>query len=122
MKLSDHLLELKCAFEALLQTSCDDLQPQPVSIYHGGRVRPDLPISRPRSTIPIIAPTFDPYSHCSTAENQLMLSKLAAFEVTYHDMITPISPDMAPIIIDSGASVTISPYLTDFLSWLHPVQ
>jgi hypothetical protein len=47
---------------------------------------------------------------------------LAAFEATYHSSRTPISPDMVPLIIDFGASITISPYLIDFVDNIHPVQ
>jgi len=48
--------------------------------------------------------------------------KLAAFEATFHDKLTPISPDMLPLIIDTDASITVTPCITDFITPIHPVQ
>ncbi len=47
---------------------------------------------------------------------------LAAFEATYHDSTTPLTPDMVPLILDTGVSIFLSPYKTDFISPIHPVQ
>jgi hypothetical protein len=46
---------------------------------------------------------------------------LAAF-ATYLESITPMTPDMVPLIIDTGASVSLSPYWSDFKSPIKPVQ
>jgi hypothetical protein len=54
--------------------------------------------------------------------NKQLLLKLAAFEATFHDKLTPISPDMLPLIIDTGASITVTPCITDFITPIHPVQ
>jgi hypothetical protein len=43
-------------------------------------------------------------------------------QATYQDMTTLITLDMAPIIIDTGASISISPYASDFEGPLRPVQ
>ena len=48
--------------------------------------------------------------------------KLAAFQVTFHGTYTPMSPDMVPLILDTGASVSISPVRTDFITPLKPAQ
>jgi hypothetical protein len=50
------------------------------------------------------------------------LIELAAFEATYHDAKTPISANTVPLIIDTGASISVSPYRTDFISPIRPVQ
>lgn len=47
---------------------------------------------------------------------------LAAFEATHHDSITPLTPDMVPLILDTGVSIFLSPCKTDFISPIHPVQ
>jgi hypothetical protein len=54
--------------------------------------------------------------------NKERLVLLAPLEASYPDTVTPMTPDMVPIIIDSGASVSISPYTTDFIGPIHPVQ
>jgi hypothetical protein len=43
-------------------------------------------------------------------------------QATYQDITTLITPDMAPIVIDTGASISISPYASDFEGPLRPVQ
>jgi hypothetical protein len=48
--------------------------------------------------------------------------QLAAFEATYHDNITPMSPDMVPLIFDTGARISMSPNKSDFCSLIHPTQ
>jgi len=72
--------------------------------------------------VPVIPTTFDPLTHTTPHENQLKLLQLNAFEASYHDSPTPFTPDQFPIIIDTGASITISPYPTDFTSPIRPVQ
>jgi hypothetical protein len=124
MKLSPEAIKIAQVFEALL-TSIDDIAPSdhdfgPPS-YHR-RVRSDLPRNRNRSILPIIPPQFDPLVHSCTIDNQKILLQLAAFEATYHDTITPISPDMVPLVKDTGASVTVTPYATDFIGPITPVQ
>lgn len=52
-------------------------------------------------------------------EKQVLLSALQA---TYQDTTTPITPDMVPLILDTGASITISPFKSDFVSKIRPVQ
>jgi hypothetical protein len=47
---------------------------------------------------------------------------LAAFEATYHDAKTPLTPDMVPLIIDTGARISLSPHKMDFISPIQPVQ
>lgn len=44
----------------------------------------------------------------------------AQLSQTYHDSITPMSPDMVPLIFDTGASISISSHRIDFITplWL----
>jgi hypothetical protein len=47
---------------------------------------------------------------------------LGALEATYHQFPTPFTPDMVPIVIDTGASITATLYLTDFVTPIRPAQ
>jgi hypothetical protein len=122
MKLSDHLIELERAFALLIEAASDDLDDQEHQHRNINRVRHDLPLHRSQSQVPIIAPSFAPPAPTTKLENRLMLIKLAAFEATCHNIITPLSPDMVPLVIDSGASITVTPYETDFITPIRPVQ
>jgi hypothetical protein len=70
----------------------------------------------------VIPPTFDALRYISTKENQLKVVQLSIFEATYHDNVTSLTLDMYSLIIDTGASLTISPRLTDFTSPICLVQ
>jgi hypothetical protein len=47
--------------------------------------------------------------------------QLAAFEATYHDSLTPMTP-MTPGTFDTGGSVSFSPFKSDFVTPIKPVQ
>ncbi len=126
MKLSDHTIVIANAFEALM-SSIDDLDAlhdvsQRHQDYHGRRIHRDIPRHRSTSSIPCIVPTYDPMTTIPTYENKKKLLLLAAFEATYHEAPTPISPDMVPLILDTGASITVTPYETDFITKIRPGQ
>jgi hypothetical protein len=121
MKLSEHLIALERAFNALI-SSIDHLDSNPRSPYNQRRVRTDIPRNREKPTVLTIPTHLEPLTHSSSTENQLLLIKVAAFEATYHDSLTPISPDMVPLVIDTGASITVTPYLTDFIGPIKPIQ
>lgn len=46
----------------------------------------------------------------------------ATFQATYQDSPTPLMPDMVPIIINTEASISISPYASNFIGHIRPVQ
>jgi hypothetical protein len=123
MKLSPHLLQVEQAYQAMMGAA-SDLDPItfPRPFYNAVRPRRDLPRYRNPASVPILPPQVTPDSHVPPAICKEKLLLLAAFEATHHSSRTPISPDMVPLVIDSGASVTISPYLTDFIDVLRPVQ
>jgi hypothetical protein len=122
MKLSEHLVELERALTLLLSSTSTDLDTINRDQRYCIRIRRDLPLHRPPNIVPQLATTFDPLRQSCTTENKFMLIKLAAFEATYHDNVTPISPDTVPLVIDSGASATVTPYSTDFVDSIRPVQ
>jgi hypothetical protein len=124
MKLSDHLVQIKQAF-ALLMSSFDDIDP--IGDYYrlpaSRRVRRDLPKNRTFHDVPKLIPTYPPPpDHHFHKNNKETLLLIAAFEATYHNLLTPIIPDMVPIVIDTGASITVTPYKTDFITPIRPVQ
>lgn len=124
MKLSPHLQQVQKAFDALM-ASYDDLNP--IQDLHrdipSTCIRRDIPRARSKLVIPKIIPTYIPMTPLRDAiYNKEKLLLLATFEATYHGSPTPISPDMVPIVIDTGPSVTVTPYITDFVSPSKPVQ
>jgi hypothetical protein len=123
MKLADHIVAIDLAFEALI-SSMDDLKhaSQVPRQNYGRRIHGDLSQTRGRDIVPQLPDTFQPLTYHTTLYNKEKLLQLAAFEATYQDAKTPISPDMVPLIIDTGASITVTPYKTDFISDIRPVQ
>jgi transposase InsO family protein len=69
-----------------------------------------------------LEPNFNLTTSNIPFSNKERLVLLAAFEASYQDTITPLTPDMVPIIIDPGASVSISPYSMDFVGPINAVQ
>ncbi len=123
MKLSDRTIAIETAFETLMSSLDDPFDiSQLHQDYHGQRVRRDLSRCRYQSSIPCLIPTYEPETIQPSFDNKEKLLLLAAFEATYHEAQTPISPDMAPLILDTGACITVTPYETDFISEIRPVQ
>lgn len=125
MKLSDHLMELDRAFQLLLDTTSANLEATDLNHHDrhncSHRVRCDLPWHHDKTTVPRHVPTYTPLSPMHP-DNKLLLIKLAAFEATYHNALAPMSPDMVPLVIDTGASISITPYKTDFIGHIHATQ
>jgi len=91
--------------------------------YHQGRrLRHDLPHLWTFSTLSCLPVQFDPIVSSPTSNNKELILLLAAFEASYHDMSTPISPNMVFLVIDTGARITATPYLTDIFGPIDPVQ
>jgi hypothetical protein len=123
MKLSEHIIAIDQAFNAQL-SSIEDLEQEDTTFrsHTGIRVRRDLPRLRTPSSIPQLVPTYSPLILTTPFHNKECLFKLAAFQATYYNNPTPISPDMVPLVIDTGASITVTPYSTDFITPIRPVQ
>jgi hypothetical protein len=123
MKLSPHLADIERTFMALTQAgdtaSSEEMVP---SASHGRRIRRDLPIDRSLASVPRLIQTYQSHTITNTTENKQLLLQLAALEATYHNHPTPISPDMFPLVINTGASVTVTPCATNFITPIKPVQ
>jgi hypothetical protein len=65
---------------------------------------------------------YEPMAEMPRFEAKEKMVLLAAFEATYHDNITPMTPGMVPLIMDTGASISLSPHKTDFISPIQPIQ
>ena len=89
-----------------------------------GKLRRALKLMIKSATIPIRPTQYPPLvnSEHPPHYNTLKLVQLAYFEATYHQSLTPLSPDMHPIVIDTGASATITPCCTNFIRPPQPVQ
>jgi len=66
--------------------------------------------------------TYMPMTISTLFQNKERLLQLAAMEATYQDSKTPISPEMVTLVIDTGASVTVMPYITYVVMPIRPVQ
>jgi hypothetical protein len=123
MKIADYITEIERAYQGLLQDA--DLatgRHEYAFDYTPRRPSHIRPRNRPHPSPPQLVPSFDNTLTAIPFRNKELLVKLAAFEASYQDTVTPLTPDMVPIIIDSGASISISPYATDFLGPIRPVQ
>jgi hypothetical protein len=50
--------------------------------------------------------TYEPMGVSTATNFKEKMVQFAAFEATYHDSITTITPDMVPLIIVTGASIS----------------
>jgi hypothetical protein len=123
MKLAPYIEHIERAYQSLIfDTSLPKYQDIPSFNYTPRRPAHILPCERQHRTPPHLAPNFNPTTSNIPFSNKERLVLLAAFEASYQDTITLLTPDMVPIIIDLGASVSISPYSMDFVGPIHPVQ
>jgi hypothetical protein len=76
----------------------------------------------PNPPRPVVTYHDDSSSALDPTSTKELVLRLAVFQATYQDSPHPITPDQVPIIIDSGASVSITPHLSDFVSPPSPVQ
>jgi hypothetical protein len=68
-------------------------------------------------TQPYSAPTRPMQEYTPTNQETPFLAK-----ETLVKLATPMTPDMVPLILDTGASISITPCRSDFIMPLHPVQ
>jgi len=80
------------------------------------------PREKPHPLLTSLAVTYPPSATFTHVQNQECFILAAAFQATFQDAPHPITPDQVPIIIDSGASITISPCHLDFMNGIKPVQ
>jgi len=124
MKIGNQFTAIDQAFASLM-ASLQDMDNMDVSQSHPHsqrRVRRDLPMLRSSNVVPQIVQQYPPAMTAPTQTNKLFLLRLAAFEATYANNITPLSPDSYPLILDTGASISVTPYKTDFISPIRPIQ
>jgi hypothetical protein len=51
-----------------------------------------------------------------------LMVHLQTFQATFEGSVTPMTPDMVPLILDTGASISITPFKSDFITPIQPVQ
>jgi hypothetical protein len=123
MKLSKHVQELERIFSELMTeieriNSQHDVQFQ----YRSRRPNHILPRERTHPRPPKLPTLYEPETEMNPVTSKEKLVLLVAFEAMFHDAKTPLTPDMVPLIIDTGASISISPNKSDFISPVKPVQ
>jgi hypothetical protein len=117
MKLSQYQVDIERAYQTLLHEA-HIRQHRPVNSFNLIHHRPHLvlPRNQQHPTIPLPAVSFPPQSEVTPFQAREKFVQLATFQATYHDSITPMTPDIVPHILDTGASISISPYPTDFIT------
>ena len=123
MKLSPYEISIEQAYDALLH-EMHLRHDRPDFAFNFIRRRPHhvIPRNQPHHTPPRPVREYEPTCPLTPFLAKEKLVQLAAFEATSHDSITPMTPDMVPLILDTGASVSITPFLSDFITPLQPVQ
>jgi hypothetical protein len=125
MKLNEYIQEIARAYDALMQDIVLRSSRHEYSFdYQPRRPRHILPRQRQFLTPPKLPTQYDPtiISQSTDFQNKERLVLLAAFQASYPDTTTPMTPGMVPLILDTGASITISPFKSDFVSKIRPVQ
>jgi hypothetical protein len=123
MKLATYMIEIERAYQILMHDMTMSCQRSQYSFDYTPR-RPGhiLPRERPHSRPPQFVPSYNPDDDQVPFSSKEKLVHLHALQTTYHDKVTPLRPDMVPVIIDTGASISISPFNTDFIGQIHPVK
>jgi hypothetical protein len=108
--------------EVLLDIAMHSERPQLAFNYTRRRPHHIIPRERSYSSPPRLVRQYEPMIPQSDFHAKEKLVMLTAFEATYHDTTTPLTPDMVPLIIDTGASISLTPHATDFITPIRPVQ
>jgi hypothetical protein len=123
MHLSPYQTAIEVAYQALLHDiALRSTRPEYAFNFIRRRPAHVLPRERPHPTIPIPVKEYDPMESVTPFAAKEKMVQLAAFQSTFHGSVTPFSLDMVPLILDTGASVSISPCRTDFISPIRPAQ
>ena len=77
---------------------------------------------KPRCEAPKAAPTYAPQEHRSQTENEYLFAMCFHVEGLFGNQHMLDKPEQINLIIDSGASVTITPFKEDFVSKIRPAQ
>lgn len=122
MKLSDHVINIARAYDELYH-ELSLVEKPAIAFTYRHRTQPHIkPRQREHPCPPKFVRQHEPLTASIPLENKEKLIQLAVFQATFQDAPTPMTPDMYPIIIDTGASISLSPYASDFTTDLKPVQ
>jgi hypothetical protein len=124
MKLSDHQINIDRAYQSLLSHRAIATTRPAALAFNFIHRRPAHVLPRERAHVlpPLPVTEWEPTTTMLLSQAKEKMVQLAAFQSTYHDSLTPMTPDMIPLIFDSGASVSISPCQSDFVTPLREVQ
>ncbi len=123
MKLSPYIESIEWAYQNLvLEVNLAFSHHEYSFTYQPRRPAHVLPRELSHQRPPQFAPNYNPSASEPLFASKEKLVLLVAVQASYHDLITPLTPDILPVIVDSGASISISPYDMDFIGKIHPVQ
>jgi hypothetical protein len=123
MKLATYMAEIEWAYQDLIHNmALSSIRPAYSFAYQPHHPAHIIPRERQHSHPLQLAPNYNPMDHSVPFASKEKLVLSSAFQSTYHDQVMPLTHDMVPVVIDTGASISISPYNTDFIGKIHPVQ
>lgn len=123
MKLSPYQATIEQAYEAILLAAHFRFR-RPNYAFNLIHWCPNhiIPRSGDPAAILQLPPSFELIHTISPFDAKEKLVQLATFQATYHYSITPMSPDMVLLILDTGTSISLTPYKADFITPIRPVQ
>jgi hypothetical protein len=107
MKLSEHQINIECAYQSLLSDRAIATVRPDALAFNSVHCRPAHVLPRELAHVlpPLPVTEWEPTTAMLFSQAKEKMLQLAAFQSTYHDSLTPMTPDMAPLIIDTEASV-----------------
>jgi len=123
MKLSPYQIQIERAYQAILA----DLQllrgrHDYAFDYTPRHPRHVLPKEQPHPSLPHLPVEYPPECSVTPFQAKKQMVRLQAFQATFEGFITPMTPDMIPLILDTGASISITPFKSDFITPIKPIQ
>jgi transposase InsO family protein len=123
MKLSPYQIQIERAYQAILA----DLQllrrrHDYAFDYTPRHPRHVLSREQPHLSVPCLPVEYPPECSVTPFQAKEQMVRLQAFQATFEGSVTPMTPDMIPLILDTGASISITPFKSDFITPIWPVQ
>ncbi len=123
MKLSDYQLQIKQAYQAILHDiHLQNNRPEYAFNFIRWWLRHVLPREQSHSDIPLPAVEYSPEQQLTAFQAKEKLVQVVTFQATFQDSVTPMTTGIVPLILDTGASISITPFKSDFITPIRPVQ
>jgi len=123
MKLSPYQSVIEPAYQVILHDiALRQVRPDYAFNFIHWRPAHVHPREQPYPTIPLPVTEYPISQQITQFVAKEKMFKLVAFQATFHESVTSITPDMISLIMDTGVSMSISPFITDFISPIRPTQ